>query len=313
MNDNKRNAWTEEELQYIRDHYQEKSDQEIAEHLGTHTTGSVATKRKRMKLNRSKKKFFFQDVVNEFNKTSYILLSTEEEYKDTATNSLRYICPKHKDKGIQTISLGHLKSGRGCYYCGREITEAAHRVDEDINEKECKALCTSKGFEYQGWFRENGVIMINYICSKHPQIGIQKMRKGNMSREQIQGCPYCFDTKKFKFSKGEKRVEEILNQMKISFIPQYTFEDCKDVCKLPFDYYLPDLKICIEYDGQHHFYPVTFNGISQEAAQKSHESTKKHDKIKDQYCADNNIRILQIPYYDFKNIEVIIRDFLDNK
>lgn len=31
-----------------------------------------------------------------------------------------YICNKHIDKGIQWNNWIHLKSGRGCYYCGKE-------------------------------------------------------------------------------------------------------------------------------------------------------------------------------------------------
>ena len=79
---------------------------------------------------------------------------------------------------------------------------------------------------------------------------------------------------------------------------------------LPFDFYLPDLNKCIEYDGQHHYYPVTFNGVSEERAKENHLITIKHDEIKNQYCKNNNIELLRIPYYNFKDIEVIVRDFI---
>ena len=32
----------------------------------------------------------------------------------------------------------------------------------------------------------------------------------------------------------------------------------------------------------------------------------KKDKIKEQFCIDNNIDLLIIPYWDFKNIEFIL-------
>ena len=305
-----RNKWTQKEIDYIKNNYLQLSDKEISEYLGTHTEFSVADKRKRMQLTKTNRKYTFQDVIDEFAKTDYILLSTEEDYVDAATNSLRYLCPRHLDKGVLTISLGHLQSGRGCYYCGRSVTETARIVDEKTNEKECREICERKGFIFVGTYRENSLILIQYICQKHPEAGIQIMRKGNMNRDNIQGCPYCFDTKKFVFSKGEKSVEKTLQDLHITYLPQYTFHGCRDKNMLPFDFYLPDINKCIEYDGQHHFYPVTFNGISEEQAKENYLATVKHDKIKDKYCKDNNIELLRIPYYDFKNIDVIVRDFL---
>lgn len=308
-----RNKWTQEEIDFIIANYMKLSDKELAEFLGTHTECSVACKRKILKLYRTNRKYTFQDVIDEFSKTDYILLSTEEDYIDSATNSLRYLCPRHLDKGEMTISLGHLQSGRGCYYCGRIITEVAHMINDKENEIECKSICEDKGFIYVGTYKENGLIYIQYICKKHPNAGVQSMRKGNMNRDNIQGCPYCFDTKKFVFSKGEQKIEDVLQNLNIAYLRQYTFGDCRDKNMLPFDFYIPSLNKCIEYDGQHHYYPVTFNGVSKEQAEKNHLLTIKHDEIKNQYCKNNNIELLRIPYYDFKNIEVIIWDFLNIK
>lgn len=310
INNKKRYRWTQDELDYIYDNYKTMSDKELSEYLGTHSENSVATKRKQMNLQRSKRKYNFNDVINEFAKTDYILLSDETEYFDSATNSLRYLCPRHLDKGEMTISLGHLQSGRGCYYCGRKITENAHRISDDINRKECRAICEKRGFKYIGTSREDGLIYILYICPKHESAGIQKMRKGNMNRDNIVGCPYCFDTKKFVFSKGEKSIESTLNKFEIDYLPQYTFDDCRDKNMLPFDYYLPHMNKCIEFDGQHHYFPVNFNGISDEEALENYKTVIKHDKIKDDYCKENNIDLLRIPYYEFKNIETLVKDFV---
>lgn len=307
------NKWTQEEIDILQKNYLFKTDEEISHILKTHSPISVATKRKRLHLLREKKKFFFNDVVEEFKKTPYILISKEEDYKDTGTNSIKYICPFHKEKGIQTISLSHLKNGRGCYYCGREKTINSRLANPQRTEETCKKICREKGFEYQYWRRENGVIFIYYICQKHPEAGIQKMRKGNMLRDNVMGCPYCFDTKRFKFSKGEKQIEKVLTDLNIRYLPQYTFEDCKDKCRLPFDYFLPDENKCIEYDGQHHYYPVQFNGISYDEATQNFLITNSHDEIKNKYCKNNNIDLLRIPYYDFKKIETLITNFLEIK
>ena len=43
--------------------------------------------------------------------------------------------------------------------------------------------------------------------------------------------------------------------------------------------------------------------MSLEKAIKNFELTQKRDKIKNEYCLNNNINIIRIPYWEFKNIE----------
>lgn len=64
-------------------------------------------------------------------------------------------------------------------------------------------------------------------------------------------------------------------------------------------------KICIEYVGNQHFEMVEFFG-----GQKRFEDIKKNDEIKNKYCEKNNLKLLRIPYYDLKNIEIILSEFL---
>lgn len=306
-----RQTWTDDEIQFIKNNYMNMTDEEISEHLCVHSVSSVATKRKRLHLTRTNRKYSFEDVKNEFAKTDYILLSEENEYVNSAVNSLRYLCPRHLDKGEQTISLGHLQSGRGCYYCGMESTAMSRRNSDNDIEQDCKLLCDRKGFIYKGFSREDSILYVHFICPYHVDAGIQKMRKGNMERDNIQGCRYCFDTKRFKFSKGEKRIEQVLDLLNIIYLPQHVFQDCRDIHMLPFDYYLPAYNFCIEFDGQHHYMPINFNGVSDERALECHLLTIKHDRIKDEYCLANNIGMLRIPYYQFDDIEQLIINALN--
>ena len=78
---------------------------------------------------------------------------------------------------------------------------------------------------------------------------------------------------------------------------------------MPFDFYLPDFNILIEYDGQQHFKPIDFAGKGEEWAIKNMLETQRRDNIKTQYCKDNNIKLIRIPYFEFENIEQI---FIDN-
>lgn len=118
------------------------------------------------------------------------------------------------------------------------------------------------------------------------------------------GCPKC------KSSKGERKIQEILNKYCIEYNIQYKFKDCCNENVLPFDFYLPSYKLCIEYDGIQHFSPCTFGGISKEKAEENLKSCKLRDKIKDDFCLANGIKLIRIPYTEFDNIESIITSII---
>lgn len=98
--------------------------------------------------------------------------------------------------------------------------------------------------------------------------------------------------------------------MNISYVSQYKFNDCIDKKPLPFDFYLPTYNIAIEYQGEQHYNPVCFCSISKEQAENNLALTKKHDKIKKTYCESKNIDLLEISYWDFDNIENILKEKL---
>ena len=62
----------------------------------------------------------------------------------------------------------------------------------------------------------------------------------------------------------------------------------------------------MEYDGKQQFFPVDFSGKNPEKAKENFEINKIRDNIKNEYCKENNINLLRIPYTKFENIENII-------
>ena len=92
---------------------------------------------------------------------------------------------------------------------------------------------------------------------------------------------------------GEFLIKKILQENNISFVQQKTFEDCLlpsgNMAK--FDFYLKDYNCIIEYDGIQHFQAT--GGWNTEERFK-HQ--KISDKIKNNYCQNNNINIIRIPY-----------------
>ena len=116
------------------------------------------------------------------------------------------------------------------------------------------------------------------------------------SRAKGCGCPKC------KSSWGEKKIDKILSKNNILFETEKTYDDCRDINKLKFDFYLPDYNILIEYDGRQHY----ANGGYWKVGDDDLEKIQKRDKIKNKYCQDNNIKLIRIPYWDYSNIEEIL-------
>ena len=103
-------------------------------------------------------------------------------------------------------------------------------------------------------------------------------------------------------SRGEEKIGIFLSKNNINFQKEYSFNNCinpSTKARLRFDFYLPKYNCLIEYDGEQHFKKTNF----------SHEDFKdrqKRDNIKNQYCKDNNIKLIRIPYTEFDNIEEIL-------
>ena len=86
-------------------------------------------------------------------------------------------------------------------------------------------------------------------------------------------------------------IQFFLKKAGIEFIEQHKFPECKFKNKLLFDFYLPTLNLCIEYQGEQHFHSVEAFGGS-----PYYEICKKRDKIKKEFCEKNEIQLITIDY-----------------
>lgn len=220
-------------------------------------------------------------------KEKYDITIISESYINNL-EPLAYICHKHKDNGIQYRSWGGIITCRHpCVYCASEsiakLNSKSH--DEFISglTDECKVIVIGK------YTRSHGKILV-----KCKQCGDEFYMRPDHIRDGV-GCSKCIQ------SKGELMIESVLNNGKVAFINQYRFNDCILKKPLPFDFYLPELNVCIEYDGIQHFEPVSVFGGEEEFGR-----VRVRDKIKDEYCNKNGIKLIRIPYWEFENIENIL-------
>lgn len=104
---------------------------------------------------------------------------------------------------------------------------------------------------------------------------------------------------KCKMSGGEQKIERLLQQYSIDYIFNYRFsESC--IKNKPFDFYIPSLNLCIEFDGQQHYH-IQFGKSLLDLMNQ-----KYIDDIKDEYCFSNDINLIRIPYWDFNYIEQML-------
>lgn len=234
----------------------------------------------------------------------------EEKLKWTKEKIIKYV----EDNGyvfIKFIKFNYSKSIIEIW-CGN--SNHSHKIST-FNDFQQNGRCRECGNENKIiWTKEkiidfvennnyNFIEFINYksylsrikiSCGKH---GAYEVDFGNFKNGFR--CPYC--NMESIESKGEKEVEKILKKFKIKYNKQHTFEDCKYKKYLPFDFYLPDFNIIIEYDGEYHFEIIEhFGGFNKFI------DTKIRDTIKNIYCKDNNIKLIRIPYWNFNDIDKIL-------
>ena len=183
------------------------------------------------------KKYTFDDFYREAKKRGFELISGEEDYQN-ASSLMKYICPKHQDKGIQQTTLGRLLEGKECYYCGVEKTASKRRKPiEQETIDEIKELCCERDFEFVKIAREQmgGVnkICVYFVCNKHKDKGVQIVPINNFRRNKK--CQYCVH-KNLSKKDIEKLVNDKMPQIKI--LTDYTIlNDDIEYCCTKHNYY----------------------------------------------------------------------------
>jgi hypothetical protein len=188
-----------------------------------------------------------------------------------STTKVKIICPEHGEF-MQTPNA-HL-SGKECFLCSGTPKKTINQFIEQAN------LVHNYKYDYSLVNYVNNSTKVKIICSEHGEF----MQTPN-SHLNGSGCPKCRE------SKGEKKIREYLIKNKINFIPQHRFTECRNILPLPFDFYLPDYNLCIEFNGRQHYLPVKVFG-----GDIGFNKTITNDKIKRKYCTDNRINLLIIKY-----------------
>lgn len=208
-------------------------------------------------------------------KYNYFLL----DYKNSRSK-VKIICSIH---GVfEQHANSHLQ-GCGCKKCAPQ-----HQFLTQEQWIKTANKVHYKKYDYSKVKYINSRSKVIIICPEHGEF-----KQAAESHTSGIGCPFCIS------SKGEILIRKWLENNNISFVEQYRFEDCRYKNTMPFDFYLSSKNICIEYDGEHHYKTIKHFKNSLELIQLK-------DSIKTQYCLDNKIELIRIPYWDIDNIESIL-------
>ena len=213
---------------------------------------------------------------------------------------LKWKCLKEDCQEEFEMSWNNIMSNKSCSYC----------AGKKVGLSNC--LATKNPQLALEWHptKNNGLTSYDVVSGSDKEVWWQ-CENGHewlariFSRNKKNGCPKCSK------SKGEKRIKKWLEDNNYIFKEEYNgFVDLVSKLKnrLRFDFLIYNKNnynyfYLVEYDGHFHY-----NKIFKD---DGHEELLYHDQLKNEYCKNNNIPLLRIPYWEFENIEKLLDNFLN--
>lgn len=208
---------------------------------------------------------------------------------DRTPVAIKYPCGHIHTKTTTQVKQG---SGLRCLLCEPRTPQARTPLKQ-VNEQLLSAEFGRFEIvgEYAGVTNKTDIKCLD--CG-HVEIGITP----EAILKRAGGCQLCGKLQNTE-SVNHRFVKRILFDLGLIFTTEKTFDGLVSERGFPyrFDFYLPEHNLLIEYDGKYHdqleYYEVA-------------------DRVKDKFCADNNIRILRIDWKDKGIIQKILSNIKCN-
>lgn len=212
-------------------------------------------------------------LAKEVHGDKYVYSKTE--YKNNKTN-LTITCPIHGD--FEQLPYNHL-NGYGCSKCSNKYKPTNDEFIEKARE------IHGDKYDYSLVDYVNNHTKVKIICPIH---GVFEQTPRNHIVKK-NGCQLC------NISKLEEEILLLLQNNKIDFEQQKTFDWLINKQPLTLDFYLPQYNIAIECQGEQHFIPITYFG-----GEEKLKYIQQNDLLKKQLCEEHGINLL---YYSDLNID----------
>ena len=227
------------------------------------------------------------------------IVESEDGYELLSTEYIpgKKIEVKHRCGNIYKVTLNNFKRGKRCIVCKTKENSEKRKIKKEYVISEVNKY-GFKVISLEGFEKSDDKLKLQCPNNHEFEVSWNSFQQGSR-------CPHC------KTSKGENKIKKYLDDNNLYYFQQYKFKHCKNIRELPFDFYLPDYNICIEYDGEQHYKPINYNGkMTIEEQNKRLEYYKNNDDIKNNYCQDNNIKLIRIPYWESDNIDKILDNII---
>ncbi|BEU75220.1 HNH endonuclease [Staphylococcus phage phiRNIID] len=213
-------------------------------------------------------------TTDKFKKEIYNL--TKDEYKllSEYTNAKTKVKIKHSKCGNTfSIAPNTFINGSRCPECNPKKPYNTDSARDRISKE------TNGTFElvskYEGCYEL--MKLKHRECGNIVEINMQSIDSNRLN------CPYCYNR-----SRGELLVSSFLLSKNIPFEVQKRFDRFK---KYPYDFYIADYNMVIEYHGEQHYKPIKFYGGEDRLVRQKNTDLKKK-----KFVESKGINYLEIPY-----------------
>lgn len=194
-----------------------------------------------------------------------------------------------KECQVKCLTCGNVYTKKaGCFLDKRKVSICKICFPTQSNTFKTNYTPSNTEYELVGDYKG----MQEKTLIRHKKCGfVWEVKPNNL--EFGKGCPKCNK----KISKGEQKIINFLEKHQINYIAQFpiVIESHKLFC----DFYLPELDLYIEYNGEQHYNPIAFFG-----GQEKFQKQVYYDNLKKNFLQD---KLLIISYLDYINIESILR------
>ena len=244
------------------------------------------------RLSESHKGKTLKDIVGQrFGRLVVLERDFEEEKKHPFTNT--YWKCQCDCGNIVTVVKSSLTTG---------ATKSCGCLQKEIAAKSLAKTSANNFIDETG--HQYGKLTVLYRAKPHPTMqGVQWHCKCECGNEcDVMGSALRAGNTNscgcLNISKGEFFIEQLLSANNIIFVKEFPLKQNNKTYRFDFAIFKgSNLIYLIEFDGAQHFYALNLFGGEKQLLQ-----TKTNDTIKNQWCKDNNIPLIRIPYTHLKNL-----------
>lgn len=248
-----------------------------------------------------KKTGSFEDFVIKANKihNNKYTYKQKGEYKNVFSKII-ICCAEHGETVLKAEY--HLYNKTICSRCGIEKRSKKRSLDFEKWKNRLLFDHATKIEILDPENYKNGNSSLLLKCNNCNYIFKKRLR--DISKKQHHICFNCYiqqDSSLF-----EIMLKQIFNKYMLKYTEQKSFLELKHINKLKIDFYLLEYNIAVECQGRQHYKPSKFFG-----GEKQFLEQINRDQIKRDYCVENEIFLIEIPYWKKDNLEEYLLNRLE--